>query len=87
VSANYRLTFSWCDGEARHASLTAFAGAIGCSRKHMSDVVNGKARIEPELAALIGAVLGASAEQNAVDLHDVAQALKDWKPERLFRAA
>ena len=78
--------------EPRRVSLTAFAGAVGCSRKHMSNVVNGKARIEQELAARIAAVLGTSAElwlnlQNAVDLYDAAQALKGWKPERLFRAA
>jgi antitoxin HigA-1 len=78
--------------EPRRVSLTAFAAALGCSRKHVSNVVNGKARIEPELAARIAAVLGTSAElwlnlQNAVDLHDAAQALKGWKPARSFHAA
>ena len=70
-------------------SLTAFAESIGCTRKHMSNIVHGKARIEAELATRIGTVLGTGAQlwlnlQNAVDLWDAKQKMKHWKPGRLF---
>ena len=29
----------------RRVSVARFAAAVGCSRKHMSDIVNGRARI------------------------------------------
>ncbi len=73
----------------RKISLTAFAAAIGCTRKHVSNIVHGKARIEAELATRIAAVLGTSAQiwlnlQNAVDLWDARQKIKNWKPAKIF---
>ncbi|MFN4218487.1 MAG: HigA family addiction module antitoxin [Candidatus Bipolaricaulia bacterium] len=75
----------------RSISITAFADAVGCSRKHMSQIIHGKARIEASLAMRIGAVLGTSAElwlnlQNKLDLYHAQQKLKAWKPERVFHA-
>jgi addiction module HigA family antidote len=76
----------------RGISIAAFAKAVGCSRKHMSQVIHGKARIEASLAMRIGAVLGTSAElwlnlQNKVDLYRAGQKLKNWKPQSVFRAS
>jgi addiction module HigA family antidote len=73
----------------RKISLTDFAKAIGCTRKHMSNIVHGKARIEAELATRIGTVLGTTAQiwldlQAAVDLWDAKQKLKHWKPAKKF---
>jgi addiction module HigA family antidote len=77
--------------ESRGISITAFSEAVGCSRKHMSQIVNGNSRIEAKLAARIGEVLGTSAElwlnlQNKVDLFDAQQSLKNWKPKQRFPA-
>lgn len=73
----------------RGISVTAFAEAVGCSRKHMSQIIHGKARIEASLAMRMGAVLGTSAElwlnlQNKLDLYRAEQKLKAWKPQRVF---
>ena len=73
----------------RKISLTAFAKAVGCTRKHMSNIVHGKARIEAEMATRIATILGTSAQlwinlQDAVDLWDAKQKLKNWKPKRTF---
>lgn len=75
----------------RGISVSAFAKAVGCSRKHMSQIIHGKARIEASLAMRIGAVLGTSAElwlnlQNKLDLYQAEQKLKAWKPQRVFHA-
>ena len=48
--------------EPRAISVTAFARAAGCSRKHMSNIVNGSARYDAGLAARIARVLGTSTE-------------------------
>ena len=74
----------------RGISVTAFAKAVGCSRKHMSQIVHGKARIEASLAMRIGTVLGTSAElwlnlQNKFDLYQAARKLRGWKPHNVFR--
>ncbi|MEO3433006.1 HigA family addiction module antitoxin [Inquilinus sp. CAU 1745] len=76
----------------REVSLTAFAGAIGISRKHMSQIVNGHVRLEPEIAARIGKVLGTSAElwinlQARLDAYEAHQSVKDWTPTVTFRPA
>jgi len=77
--------------EPRNITITAFAEAVGRSRKHISQIVNGNARIEAELAARIGEVLGTSAElwlnlQNKVDLYNAEQNLKSWKPKKRYPA-
>jgi addiction module HigA family antidote len=75
----------------RHVTISAFAAAVGCSRKHVSNVIHGHARIEAELATKFAAVLGTSATlwinmQNAVDLWDALQKTKRWKPKKTFLA-
>ncbi len=76
----------------RGISIAAFAAAVGCSRKHMSQIVHGKAKVEASLAMRIGEVLGTSAElwlnlQNKSDLYKAKQTLRGWKPQRMFHAA
>ncbi len=75
----------------RNISVSAFARAVGCSRKHMSDIVHGRSRIEAHLAARVARVLDTTARlwlnlQTAVDVYDAEQELKDWEPDRLYRA-
>lgn len=73
----------------RGISITDFAEAAGVSRKHISNVIHGRARIEAELATRFAMVLDTSADvwlnaQKAVDLWDANQELKNWKPSRYF---
>ena len=75
----------------RNISVSAFARAVGCSRKHMSDIVHSRSRFEAHLAARVARVLDTTAQlwlnlQTAVDVYDAEQELKDWEPERLYRA-
>lgn len=61
-------------------SIPRFAEAVGVTRKHMSNVVNGHAAITAELATRIADALGTTPEywlnlQNAVDLYDARQAV------------
>jgi antitoxin HigA-1 len=75
--------------EDRNISVSALAEAIGYSRKHVSQIVNGKARIEPEMAARLGKVLGTSTDiwldlQAAVDAWDATQEAREWQPVRFL---
>lgn len=75
----------------RGISVSGMADAVGVSRKHMSNVVNGKVRIEWELAGKIAAVLGTTPRiwlnlQANVDAWDAENALGDWKPLRTYPA-
>jgi len=77
--------------DERDLSITEFAEAVGCTRKHMSQIVNGHARIEASLAARIAAVLGTSAElwlnlQNKADLYEAQKELAQWKPAKVYHA-
>jgi addiction module HigA family antidote len=70
-------------------TIKAFAEAIGCTPKHVSNVIHGKARIEAELATRIAAVLGTTVElwlrlQNTTDMWNARQKMKGWKPNRIF---
>ncbi len=76
----------------RGVSVSRFAAAIEISRKHMSDLVNGKVRIEPMMAGRIAKTLGTSAQvwlnlQAAVDAYDAEAAVKRWRPKETFKAA
>jgi addiction module HigA family antidote len=78
--------------EPRGATVTAFARAVGCSRKHMSDIVNDRARLDAELAARVAKVLGTSARlwvnlQAGVDAWDAERAALKWRPRATFPAA
>jgi addiction module HigA family antidote len=39
-------------------SITTAAEALGVSRKHLSEIINGRATVKPEMAALLGAAFG-----------------------------
>ena len=75
--------------EPNGVSVARFARAVGVSRKHMSNVIHGRARVEPKLAIRIGTVLDTSPDlwlniQRGVDVYDARRDLRGWKPaERL----
>ena len=76
----------------RKITVTAFAAAVGCSRKHMSDIIHERARLDAVLAARIGRVLNTSTVlwlnlQAGIDAWDGEQAIKRWKPAVTFAAA
>jgi antitoxin HigA-1 len=78
--------------EPRGIGIGEFAAAIELSRKHVSQIVNGKSRIEPRTAARIAKALGTSTRiwldlQAAVDAWDAQREAQDWKPTRTFPAA
>jgi addiction module HigA family antidote len=71
--------------DERGISVSARGRAIGISRKHMSDIVNGHARIEPTVAARLAKVFGTSTAlwlnlQVAVDAWDADREARSWKP-------
>ena len=75
--------------EARAIGVGEMAEAIGVSRKHMSQVVNGHKRIEPRLAARLSKALGTTALfwlhlQAAVDAWDAVEAEAKWRPSKSF---
>lgn len=72
--------------------VARMAEAVGCSRKHMSDIVNGKVRLEARMAARIAKVLGTSAQfwvnlQANVDAFDAELEVRAWKPAVVYGAA
>lgn len=76
----------------RKVSVAKLAEAVGCSRKHMSNLVNGKARLEPETAAKLPRVFYTSTHfwinlQTNVDAFDAERAAKAWKPGAVYRVA
>ena len=59
-------------------TVSAFAKEIGVSRKHLSDIVNDRARVTPAVAVRLAHALGTSAAlwvnlQAAVDVFDAEQ--------------
>ena len=78
--------------DERGVSVAALGRAIGVSRKHMSDIVNGRSRIEPAVAARLSRVFGTSTAlwlnlQAAVDAWDADRAARSWKPLTRFSDA
>ncbi|MSO92214.1 MAG: addiction module antidote protein, HigA family [Rhodospirillales bacterium] len=76
----------------RGVTISAFASAVGCSRKHMSDIVNGRARMDSEIAARVGKVLGTSTRlwvnlQSNIDVWEAERAARKWKPKATYPAA
>lgn len=58
-----------------NVTVSAFANKVGISRKHLSDIVNDRARVTPAVAVRLAHALGTSAAlwinlQSAVDLFD-----------------
>lgn len=73
--------------EDRKISIAALAESVEYSRKQLSLVINGHARIEPRLAGRLARVVGGSVElwlnmQAAVDAWDAREEAKGWHPSR-----
>lgn len=73
-------------------SIMDAAHAMGVSRKTLSKIVNGKARVTPEIAVRLSVALGGSAEswlghQAAYDLWEIEQHGDDLRAVPLFAAA
>lgn len=71
--------------DERGISVAALGRAVDVSRKHMSDIVNGHARVEPAIAARLAKVFGTSTAlwlnlQAAVDAWDADREAHSWKP-------
>jgi|GEM_PF-350705 len=69
-----------------------FSDVIEVSEKHLSQLINGRRRLDPDIAVRIAKTLGTTTElwlnlQKAVDLWDAEQACKDWKPKVVFVAS
>jgi len=78
--------------DPRDISVSDLADATGVSRKHMSQIVNGKVRMEPAIAARLGKILGTGVQiwidlQAEVDAWDVEREVRHWKPTHTFPAA
>ena len=76
----------------RRVSVAALAETVGYSRKHMSQVVNGKTRLEAPMAARLAKVFGTSAQfwvnlQANLDAYDAEHEARAWKPATVYRAA
>lgn len=64
--------------DPRGLSITAFSAVLDVSRKHLSDVINGHARITPMLAVRLAHALDTTPTfwlnlQNAVDIYEAEQ--------------
>ena len=75
--------------EPRGVTITAFAAAVDVSRKHMSAIVNGRARVEPDMAARVAKVLNTTTGfwinlQAAVDAFDAERLAAAWTPGRTY---
>ncbi|CAO3449530.1 HigA family addiction module antitoxin [Azospirillum largimobile] len=75
--------------EPRRISVTAMADALGLSRKHVSQIVNGHKRLDPTTAARLAIVLGTTLRfwmnlQAAVDEWDATLEIADWAPGATF---
>lgn len=73
-------------------SITDAAQAMGVSRKTLSKIINGKARVTPEIAVRLSIALGSSAEswlghQAAYDLWQIEQHRDEMHVAPLFAAA
>ena len=69
----------------RGLSISRFAQNTGLTRKHVSNIVHGKANITPETAVRFATVLDTTAQfwlnlQNATNLFDVRGKLANWRP-------
>ena len=76
----------------RGISIVKFAAAVGCSRKHMSDIVHGHVRLEAAIAAHIAKVLGTTTLfwvnlQGAVDAYNAEREARKWKPTTVYNVA
>ncbi len=75
--------------EPMNKSITEVAAAMGISRNTLSNIINGKASITPEIAVRLSITLGSSAEswmghQVAFDLWQVEQRKTELHANPLF---
>lgn len=73
--------------EPNNVEIKELAALLEVSVKHASQLVNGHARLSPELAAKLGKICGNGAAiwlrlQAAVDAWDAEAAGQDWQPAR-----
>lgn len=71
--------------KGRSISQETFARAIGISTKHLSQIVTGKVRLTPEIAAHMGKALDVPVEfwlnaQAKVDAFDAREEARNWQP-------
>ncbi len=71
--------------QPRGLSVSRFARAADLTRKHVSNIVNGRASITSETAVRFAEVLKTTPQfwlnlQNAVDLFDARRKLGTWRP-------
>jgi len=69
-------------------SINKFSENAGLTRKHVSNIVNGRAGITPETAIRFARVLETTPEywlnlQNAVHLYDARKNLAKWRPKEI----
>ncbi len=65
--------------EPNKLAVSKFAGTLGISRKHLSDIVNGRVRVTPSVAVRLARALNTSPAlwinlQTAVDIFDAEKA-------------
>ena len=75
----------------RNLSVADLARAVNHSYKHISQVVNGRAAIEAQLAWKLATVLDTTPEfwlnlQNNVDLWEANESLAEWQPTKTYPA-
>lgn len=71
-------------------TVTAAAQALKVSRVALSELVNGRAGLTPEMAVKVSRVFGSTPEfwmrlQAQYDLFHTLRKLKSWKPKRSYR--
>lgn len=75
--------------EPRHIQISELAESIGMSRKSISQVLNGNARLPPLVASKLARALSISATpwinmQAALDAYEAEKGLKGWKPLKMW---
>lgn len=78
--------------EPRGLSISELARQLGVSRKHVSDIVNGRARVTPAIAVRLAEVLNTSPAlwvnlQAEIDIHDAVSEHADRATLRRSRRA
>lgn len=76
----------------RGITIGRFAEATELSRKHISNIIHGRAALSAETAVKFGRALGTTSKlwinlQHAVDVFDAEQKLKKWRPAVALNAA
>lgn len=75
----------------RRTPVARFTAAVRYKPRHMSDIIKDRVHLEPDMAARLARVLGASTRfwinlHANVDAYDAERAARDWKPSTTYRA-